>query len=70
MGARSNAQKVRREVLDGKRKKTSGGLTRGDLMVKGGRIKSIRASQVAKRNKNLPRQYLGNISLLKKRSRK
>jgi hypothetical protein len=33
--------------------KTSGGLTRDDLMMKDGRIKSKRASRSAKKNKNL-----------------
>lgn len=53
MGVKSNAQKIRREVLNGKRHKTSGGLRREDLMVKNGRIVSKVASRIAKRNKNL-----------------
>ena len=53
MGVKSNAQVVRRQVLNGHRHKTSGGLTKEDLVVKNGRIVSREASRVAKKNKNL-----------------
>ena len=44
---------TRAQVWHGTAKKTSGGLTKKDLMMKNGRIKSRRASQKAKRNNNL-----------------
>ena len=46
---------TRAQVWHGTAKKTSGGLTKKDLMMKNGRIKSRRASQKAKRNNNLKR---------------
>ena len=55
------AQRVRAEVLSGKRKKTSGGLTASDLTRnKDGRIVSKRMSRQAKKNRNLPERYLKN----------
>ena len=44
---------TRAQVWHGTAKKTFGGLTKKDLMMKNGRIKSRRASQKAKRNNNL-----------------
>ena len=41
------------QVWNGNAKKTSGGLTKKDLFRKKGRIKSRKASQKAKKNKNL-----------------
>ena len=43
----------RAQVWHGTADKTSGGLTKNDLMMKDGRIKSKRASRSAKKNKNL-----------------
>ena len=43
----------RAQVFHGTADKTSGGLTKSDLMMKDGRIKSRRASRSAKKNKNL-----------------
>ena len=43
----------RAEVWHGNAKKTSGGLTKGNLFKKQGRIKSKRASKKAKSNRNL-----------------
>ena len=43
----------RAQVWNGNAKKTSGGLTKKDLFRKKGRIKSRKASQKAKKNKNL-----------------
>ena len=53
MGVKSNAQVIRRQVLNGHRHKTSGGLTKEDLVIKNGRIVSREASRAAARNKNL-----------------
>ena len=44
---------TRAQVWHGTAKKTSGGLTKGDLIMKKGRIRSRRASQKAKKNNNL-----------------
>jgi hypothetical protein len=55
------AQRIRADVLSGKRRKTSGGLTAADLTRnKDGRIVSRKVSQQAKKNKNLPDRYLKN----------
>ena len=43
----------RAQVFHGNADKTSGGLTKSDLMMKDGRIKSRRASRSAKKNRNL-----------------
>ena len=43
----------RAKVWHGNAKRTSGGLTKKDLMMKNGSIKSKKASQRAKRNNNL-----------------
>ena len=44
---------TRAQVWHGTAEKTSGGLTKKDLVMKKGRIRSRRASQSAKRNNNL-----------------
>ena len=45
---------IKREVFNGKAKHTSGGLKKGDLIKnKGGKIVSKKASEAAKKNKNL-----------------
>ncbi len=49
-----DAQLARRRVWSGERRKTSGGLSKGDLMkTKDGRIVSKKAHHAAKRLKNL-----------------
>ena len=53
MAGYSQTVGTRAQVWHGTAKKTSGGLTKKDLMMKNGRIKSRRASQKAKRNNNL-----------------
>lgn len=53
---RSKHQKAvgsRAQVAHGTAHHTSGGLTKGDLFLKDGRWKSRKASQAAKKNKNL-----------------
>ena len=44
---------TRAQVWHGTAQKTSGGLTKKDLIMKKGRLKSRRASQKAKKNNNL-----------------
>jgi len=43
----------RAQVWNGNAKKTSGGLTKKDLIMKKGRIRSKKASRSAKKNQNL-----------------
>lgn len=43
----------RAQVMHGTAQKTSGGLTKDDLMMKNGRIVSRKASRAAKKSKNL-----------------
>lgn len=55
-GTKSNPRAVgsRRDVLSGRAKKTSGGLTRGKLRRnRWGKIVAVDASNAARRNKNL-----------------
>jgi len=52
-GAKTSAVGSRAQVMHGTAKRTSGGLTKDDLMMKNGRIVSRKASNAAKKSKNL-----------------
>jgi len=52
-GAKTATVGSRAQVMHGTAKKTSGGLTKDDLMMKNGRIVSRKASRAAKRSSNL-----------------
>ena len=52
-GAKTATVGSRAQVMHGTAKRTSGGLTKDDLMMKNGRIVSRKASNAAKKSRNL-----------------